>query len=73
MSIGSTVKLLRLRKGWTQTDLAERVGVSQPRITDIERDRRGDNYSLRTLKSLADALDAELVVRFKVRSNGNSI
>jgi transcriptional regulator with XRE-family HTH domain len=73
MSIGTTVKLLRTRKGLTQAQLAKRIGVVQNRITDIERDRRGDNYTLRTLKTLADALDAELIIKFKVRENGNAI
>lgn len=72
MSIGTTVKLLRTRKGMTQAQLGKQCGVSQPRITDIENNRRGDNYSLRTLKKLADALDAELIVRFKVKANENS-
>ena len=33
------IKDLRLRRGWTQQDLAEAVGVSRQSINSIERDR----------------------------------
>jgi len=54
---------LRHKRGWTQTQFAHRLGVSQPFIAKIES---GDfhNFSLETLVKLATALDSELEIRF---------
>ena len=40
MSVGETVKTLRLRKGLTQKELGARVGVSEAMICQIERGSR---------------------------------
>lgn len=37
MSIGETIKDMRQRKEWTQRELAERVGIGQSMIAQIER------------------------------------
>ena len=37
--VSNRVKELRLGRGWTQQQLAERVGVSRQSINSIERDR----------------------------------
>jgi len=37
--VQNRVKELRLRRGWTQQQLAEAVGVSRQSINSIERDR----------------------------------
>ncbi|MBI1976154.1 MAG: helix-turn-helix transcriptional regulator [Candidatus Omnitrophica bacterium] len=57
---------LRHKRGWTQTQFAHRLGVSQPFIAKIES---GDfhNFGLETLVKLADALDSELEIRFRPR------
>ena len=52
----------RLKKGWTQAELARRVGMRQPNIARLE----GGNYdrvSLPTLKKIARALGAKIQVR----------
>jgi UDP-N-acetylglucosamine 1-carboxyvinyltransferase len=71
MAIGKAVRDLRRLRGWTQKELGRRVGVSQNRICDIETGRRGNAYTLTMLARLAKALDAELIVKFKVRLNAN--
>lgn len=55
---------LRHKQGWTQVQLANRLGVSQPLIARIES---GDfhNFSLETLVKLATALDSELEIHFR--------
>ena len=45
---------IRRRTGWTQTELAKRVGTSQPRIAEIEGAQ--SNPTLRTLARIAHAL-----------------
>ena len=37
MEVLNSVKALRTAKGWTQEDLAQRVGVSRQSINSIER------------------------------------
>lgn len=52
----------RLKKGWTQAELARRVGMQQPNIARLE----GGNYdrvSLPTLKKIAWALGAEIEIK----------
>lgn len=39
-SIGRTLRELRLERHWSQADLAEKLGVSQSRVSDVERGRR---------------------------------
>jgi transcriptional regulator with XRE-family HTH domain len=35
--LGASVRAGRIRRGWTVVELAERVGVSHPTITKVER------------------------------------
>jgi transcriptional regulator with XRE-family HTH domain len=65
--------MLRARKGWTQVDLGDALGVSQSRISDLERDKYGESHHLAALNRIAVVLDAELIVRFKVRCDGNTV
>lgn len=49
---------IRRRANWTQTELAKRVGTSQPRIAEIEGAQ--SNPTLRTLARIAHALGVTL-------------
>ena len=40
VSFGELVKAQRMKRGWTQTDLAERVGLSRTSVTNIEIGRQ---------------------------------
>lgn len=51
------VKKLRLKKGWTQSELAEFSGLSARTIQRIEK---GEKPGLDTLKSLAAVFDLEV-------------
>lgn len=57
------IRALRKARGWTQTQLAERCGIPQARISHIEQPGR-DPLSLRTLYRLASAFDVGLLVQF---------
>jgi ribosome-binding protein aMBF1 (putative translation factor) len=53
----------RVRRGWSQAELAEAIGSRQPVISRLER---GDgNPSLQTLNRIAKALDLSLKVSMR--------
>lgn len=53
-TLGQYIKRLRIEAGITQTDLADRVGISRNAISDYER----DNYSptIRAIVYISDYL-----------------
>ncbi len=55
--IGEKLKAVRTRRLLTQDELAERAGVSQSTIANIERDNAEPQF--RTIRKLAKALDIE--------------
>ena len=56
--LGGAIRAARLRRGWSVALLAERVGVSPPTITKIER---GDpSVSIGTVFEAARIVDVEL-------------
>ena len=62
MRIGRIVRALRMRRGWRQLDLAERVGFSQSLIARVERGGAG-RLRLDSLERIAGVLEARLTVR----------
>jgi XRE family transcriptional regulator of biofilm formation len=70
MNVGKKIQTLRLEKGLTLPQLAERAGVSKGFLFQIEDDGK-TNPSLETLNKLAKALDvtiAELLEKESVRA-----
>lgn len=67
LELGMKIAALREERGWTQEQLADRVGMPQSSVARYERAAR--TPSLGTLWRLATALDAEFVIgpRFSVR------
>jgi transcriptional regulator with XRE-family HTH domain len=61
--LATQIRMMREDRGWTQADLAERIGSRQPAIARLENDDYGQ-YSLQTLMRLASAFDVALMVRF---------
>jgi transcriptional regulator with XRE-family HTH domain len=63
---GRGIRAIRVRARLRQIDLAERAGLSQATISDIERGR-SDRLSIRTLRAVAFALgaDASLELRWR--------
>jgi ribosome-binding protein aMBF1 (putative translation factor) len=53
----------RIKRGWSQTELAEAIGSRQPVISRLEQG--GSNPSLSTLQKIAKALDLSLQVSMK--------
>jgi ribosome-binding protein aMBF1 (putative translation factor) len=53
----------RIKRGWSQTQLAEAIGSRQPVISRLEQG--SGNPSLSTLQKIAQALDLSLQVSMK--------
>jgi ribosome-binding protein aMBF1 (putative translation factor) len=64
-ALGREVRGLREQKGWSQRELAEAAGMTQPAVARCEAG--GTMPTLRVLERLATALGAELVVRLAPR------
>jgi transcriptional regulator with XRE-family HTH domain len=62
MTIGENLRRIRMRRGLGQVELAQRAGLTQPTISEIETGHRG--AQTRTLQKLADALDMPLSMFF---------
>ena len=59
MTLGECIRELRKGKKYSLKDLSGSSGLSVPYLSDVERDRA--NPSIKTLKSIADALDISVV------------
>lgn len=59
--LAEQIAVLRERQGWTQAELARRVGTTQSGIARLENPNYR-NYSFATLEKVAAALKARLVV-----------
>jgi HTH-type transcriptional regulator/antitoxin HipB len=58
--LGPALKALRQAQGWSQTELGRRVGLSQERISTIER--QPERVTLGQLLTVLMALEAQLRV-----------
>lgn len=65
-ALARAVRRLRREKGWTQDDLAAKVGIEQAAVSLIENARA--NPTLETLEALAKSLGVRFVDLFEVRS-----
>ena len=59
--LAEQITALRQKHGWTQADLAHKVGTTQSGIARLENPNYG-NYSLKMLEKVAAVLSARLVV-----------
>jgi ribosome-binding protein aMBF1 (putative translation factor) len=59
--LGKTVREMREQRGWTQTQLAEAAGMTQPAVARFEAG--GTVPTIPVLDRLAQALGAKLVVQ----------
>jgi len=62
-AVVKTIINQRIKRGWSQTKLAEVVGSRQPVISRLERGE--GNPSLSTLRKIAKAFDLSLEVSMK--------
>lgn len=57
-SIGKQLKELRLSRGWRQSDVSEKVGLSRPAICNIEAGKRA--LTLSTLKRFCEVYNIDI-------------
>lgn len=62
-SVAAQIASTRVARGWTQKELAKRANMSQVRISVLE-DPSYENFSIKTLKRIAEAFDTALILRF---------
>lgn len=60
LEIGERIRMARQSRGLTQSALADRAGLRQADLSDIERGRGRDGPRYATLRRLAEALDVPL-------------
>jgi len=63
-SLGERLKILRLRKGFTQKQLADKSGLTQSTISNLEKETK--DPSIFTLEKIAKALDINLLELFLI-------
>lgn len=54
MNIGERIKYLRVKMGWTQKELSERIGISRPSIAKYETNARLPNRHIEKLSEIFD-------------------
>lgn len=60
--LGDRIRALRGRKGWTQAEMAEKVGLDRSFLADVERGKR--NISILNLALIAEGLGVTLAQMF---------
>lgn len=60
--IGNEIRRVRTDRGWTQSDLGERVGMKKQNISNLERGTA--KASVDRIAAIADALDCKLDITF---------
>ena len=56
--LGGRIRKLRQKRGWTQVEMAERVGIDRSFLADVERGKR--NISILNLELIAKGLRVSL-------------
>ncbi len=61
MSIAAQIKIFRVQMGYTQKEMAKKLGVIQQYISKLEAGR--ENLTIDTLKHVANILEKKLVIQ----------
>ncbi len=62
MHIGKVIKEARLEKGYSQSELAQKTGISNSYLSQIESEKQ--DPSLETMEQLSTALDVPTYILF---------
>ncbi|HAB24206.1 MAG TPA: transcriptional regulator [Pantoea sp.] len=69
--LAQLIRLERQKRGWTQSDLARRVGIKQATVSNFENNP--DKTTLTTLFKILQSLEQELVIQGKSAQNGKEL
>lgn len=61
--LANAMKLIRQKNGWTQNDLAQRIGIKQATISNFENNP--DKTTLTTLFKILQSLEMSLILQEK--------
>ncbi len=56
--LGARIRKLRKKRGWTQVEMAEKVGIDRSFLADVERGKR--NVSILNVELMAKGLKVSL-------------
>jgi len=56
--LGTRIRSLRKKRGWTQVEMAEKVGIDRSFLADVERGKR--NVSILNVELIAKGLKVSL-------------
>lgn len=70
LQLANSIRVRRRKLGLSQEELAQKIGVRQRTLSDIENAR---SARLDTLLRILAVLDLELVVRDRTKSSANDI
>ena len=58
MRLGRRIRVLRTKRGWTQTMLADHAEITREHLSELENGRK--EAGIRTVEQIANALDMTL-------------
>jgi len=58
ISLGVRIRTLRKKRGWSQVEMAEKVGIDRSFLADVERGKR--NISILNLHLIAEGLEVSI-------------
>ena len=68
--LGDNIRTLRVRKGWTQVYLADRLQITAPFLAQIESGKRGT--SLELVESVAELFEIPIATLFLEDNSNNT-
>lgn len=70
VQLANTLKLIRQKNGWTQNELAKRIGIKQATISNFENNP--DKTTLTTFFKILQSLELSLVLQEKNGTDGGN-
>lgn len=64
------IRMVALKRGMKLKDIAEKTGMTQ---SNLGAKMKRDNFPEKELRQIADALDCDLIIKFKMRDTGEEI
>lgn len=71
MNLGKTIKEQRVKRGFTQSEFAEKCNISQAYLSQIEKNQKEPNLSI--IKDIAQFLDIPLAILFFLSLEDNDV